>query len=124
MNGHTFCQAGHVALSASGAPLRFERTTSCFRACWNPMHFSTGCDGYFGNRLSVPDFLHSRNCDPLPETTSLAWTQNSQRLGIIGGTCESLSTCWHYDFALPKLGIATMTSIAVTDGPSREFDGC
>lgn len=47
---HTFCLAGHLALSASSHPLRFEGITSSFRAYWNPVHFSTGCVGYFGNR--------------------------------------------------------------------------
>jgi hypothetical protein len=33
-----------------------------------------GWDGYFGNRLSLPEFLNSKKPDPLPDTISLEWT--------------------------------------------------
>ena len=53
-----------------------------------------GWDGYFGNRLSLPEFLHSKKRDPLPDTISLEWTHSSQRLGIIGGPVRFSLTSW------------------------------
>lgn len=36
----------------------------------NPPQNATGWGGYFGNRGSWNALLHSRNCDPRPETTN------------------------------------------------------
>jgi hypothetical protein len=61
---------------------------------WNPKHRMIGWDGYFGNRLSLPELRHSKKRDLLPDTISLEWTHSSQRLGIIRGPVRfSMTSC-------------------------------